>query len=174
MDVTSYFQNVLSTSYMVRVRFNGADYETTTGGDDARKKGKGATRGRRKKSEERYTSYKANGDALTDGVLPSETLESLLSKLSKFDRQAAEREDCLKVLVATHILRSTKGTVDGTFTHEALLVIPANVSMAGVLSYPADWKSRTPWMPRPLLEEALARGVEKAEIAVGTYLPEAT
>ena len=169
MDVTSYFQNVLSTSYMVRVRFNGADYETTTGGDDARKKGKGATRGRRKKSEERYTSYKANGDALTDGVLPSETLESLLSKLSKFDRQAAEREDCLKVLVATHILRSTKGTVDGTFTHEALLVIPANVSMAGVLSYPADWKSRTPWMPRPLLEEASARGVEKAEIAVGTY-----
>ena len=95
MDVTSYFQNVLSTSYMVRVRFNGADYETTTGGDDARKKGKGATRGRRKKSEERYTSYKANGDALTDGVLPSETLESLLSKLSKFDRQAAERGETL-------------------------------------------------------------------------------
>ena len=160
MDVTSYFENVLGTSYMVRIQFANEDYIQA----------KEVRKGKQKRIQGGdYISQAVEIASLEEGQLSKEATDSFLGKMSEQDRKKAEIENSFAVLLVPRTLRGVDGTLDSKFTHEALLAIPADVSLDGELSFPADWKSRSPWMPRALLSEKECKGVAKAEIAVGAY-----
>jgi hypothetical protein len=157
LRVTSYFRNVLGTSNMVMVDFAGSSVE------------------RAGKDRNAQNGYASADDAagIEAGRLRDEVLESLLGPLDERTREKAEREGTLPVLLVLRSMRM-KGLSSGS--QQALLVAPANMSLGrsdkGALSYPCDWRGRSPWIPRPLLEEPAASGKEagtKEELAIGSY-----
>ncbi len=158
LRITSYFRNVLGTSNMVMVNFRGSAVERTGNGRPRRE------------------GYTAAGDTegIESGKLAGEVLDSLLESLDSGKKRKALREGTLPVLL---VLRSMRGKADtAPDNQQALLVAPANASLArsdrGALGYPVDWRAKSPWIPRPLLEETAASKEEagrKEELAIGAY-----
>lgn len=179
MDVCSYFENVLSTSYMVRVQFSNADYDELDDASQYSSQGslltdRPSSNPRIKRGNSNYTSQKLCQSEVRDGRVSETIVENLVKKKasqSSYGSARKKRDESIDILIAKHILRSTTRSFDDDCTHEALLVIPASVSTKdGSLSYPGDWNSASPWIPRMLLDEGHdMRGVEKADILIGTY-----
>lgn len=152
--ITSYFRGVLGTSNMVRIPFDGESYvravQPSRRTDGKQPAGRGRRRGRR---DSDYLSVPTDSDSIRAGKLSDRTVSALLQGQSNNRSDTAKEADKeLAVLLVPRSVATSKSR-----TQEALLCIPAVLSLRphdkGTLSYPGDWATNAPWMPRPLLKE---------------------